>query len=111
MNLYPSELPIVPKLPKPRDTKEQCFEQFCHDCPEVYEEILKTSRETLLADPSAILHMRWIIEDLRRTKHWSINNNFAPLYVDKIEAEYHEFRGHFHKRARAVRKMKRVYCS
>lgn len=108
MSIYPIELPIVPKLPKPRDTKEQRFDQFCHDFPEVYDEILKTCRDTLAADRSAILHMRWIVEDLRRVKHWSINNNYAPLYVDKVEAEFPEFRGHFHKRERAVKQMKKV---
>jgi len=100
----PPELPIQPELSFPQDTREQKFEAFDAEYPEVFQEIVKEARSM----PEKILHMRRIVENVRGKFKFQIDNNHIPFYVDKIEEKYPIFVGRFHKRARMIRTMKKV---
>lgn len=105
---YPTELPIQPKLSRPMETREQRFEAFDAEHPEVFTAIVKSAHDQL---PKRIMHMRKMVEVIRDDfPGLGIDNNHIPFYVDKLEAKYPIFQGRFFKRARAIKKMKRVYA-
>jgi len=107
--LYPPELPLEPKPPKPRETIDQQFIAY-HTANPLVLSVIYARVCNGIREGKTYFSMRDIIGDLR-DDGISINNNFTRPYTDLLIEEHPTLAPYFHRRARANGRMKRVYVS